>query len=263
MEWGYVKISRKAYANDPYWLEPRKFSKWEAWEDMIQMAAFKKHRRAVGLEQVTLERGELLASRRYLARRWRWTEKAVRGFLAILLRTERIRAQREAQVGTIYLLVNYGAYQAKGPTKGPAKGHARAQQGPSEGPKEKAGKAVKQEENYTPEFEEAWKAYPQRRGGNSKLGAYRQWLARIAEGVTSEVMLAGTKRYAAELREAGKLDTPYVKQAATFYGRDRHFEYETPVTPIAKAPTTKMVAEHDGVRLRLVEVPLSDPRPAA
>lgn len=118
--------------------------------------------------------------------------------------------------------------------------------------------------NYTAEFEEAWKAYPERRGGNSKRGAYRQWCARLAEGVTAETMLAGTKRYAAELGAEGKLATPYVKLGATFYGRDRHFEYEEiTVTPIAKPPTTKMVVDDSGTRLRLIEVPLSDPRPAA
>lgn len=123
--------------------------------------------------------------------------------------------------------------------------------------------AQTQNYHYTPEFEEAWRAYPERRGGNSKRGAYRQWQARIAEGVAPETMIAGTKRYAAELRESGKLDTPYVKLGATFYGRDRHFEYETPVTPIAPPKTTKMVVDDTGTRLRLVEVPLSDPRPVA
>lgn len=78
--------------------------------------------------------------------------------------------------------------------------------------------------NYTPVFEEAWTAYPRRHGGNSKRAAYRQWQARVAEGVSEAALLAGTKRYATECQD--KLGTPYVKQAATFYGRDRHFEYE-------------------------------------
>jgi hypothetical protein len=39
--YGHIKISRKAYATDLWWREPRIFSKWEAWEDCIQMAAFK------------------------------------------------------------------------------------------------------------------------------------------------------------------------------------------------------------------------------
>lgn len=259
--WGYVKISRKAYAHDPYWLEPRKFSRWEAWEDMIQMAAFRKHTRTVGREFVTLERGEFLSSIRYLAKRWRWTVKGVRGFLEMLLRSERIRAQRTAQVGTVYLLANYGHYQGRGTPKGTPKGTTRAHLGHTLGTKEKAVKKESRESEYTAVFETAWKAYPKRHGGNSKRAAYRQWTARLAEGVLPETMLVGTRRYAAESHD--KLGSPYIKQAATFYGRDRHFEYDEPVAPAVVPLTTKLVAVQDGARLKLVAVPLSDPRPAA
>lgn len=192
---------------------------------MIQMAAWKKHSRTIGVESIPLHRGEFIASLRYLATRWKWTVKAIRGFLKQLVGTDRIRAQRGARAGTVYLLTNYHAYQTGGTVKGTAKGKVRAQQGHSEGTKEKAGKqGSKEENNYTPEFEEAWTHYPTRLGGNSKLAAWRQWSARITEGVSPETLLAGTKRYATEVRD--KVGTPFVRMASTFYGRDRHFEYE-------------------------------------
>lgn len=79
-------------------------------------------------------------------------------------------------------------------------------------------------ENYSKEFEQAWQAYPKRAGGNSKAAAWKAWKARIKDGVNTEVMLAGVNRYAGYVRATGSAGTQYVKQAATFFGPDRHFE---------------------------------------
>lgn len=79
-------------------------------------------------------------------------------------------------------------------------------------------------ENYSNEFEQAWQAYPKRAGGNSKAAAWKAWKARIKDGVTTEAMLAGVNRYAGYVRATGSAGTQYVKQAATFFGPDRHFE---------------------------------------
>lgn len=79
-------------------------------------------------------------------------------------------------------------------------------------------------ENYSKEFEQAWQAYPKRAGGNSKAAAWKAWRARIKDGVNTEAMLAGVNRYAGYVRATGSAGTQYVKQAATFFGPDRHFE---------------------------------------
>lgn len=79
-------------------------------------------------------------------------------------------------------------------------------------------------ENYSNDFEQAWQAYPKRAGGNSKAAAWKAWKARIKDGVTTVEMLAGVNRYAAYVRATGSAGTQYVKQAATFFGPDRHFE---------------------------------------
>lgn len=88
-------------------------------------------------------------------------------------------------------------------------------------------------DNYSKEFEAAWQAYPKRAGGNPKATAYKHWKARIADGATASELLAGVQRYAAYIRTTGKLGTEYVKQAATFFGPDRHFEeaWQTPSAP--------------------------------
>lgn len=93
-------------------------------------------------------------------------------------------------------------------------------------------------EDYSPEFETAWQAYPKRAGGNPKAAAWKHWKARLKEGVTPEAMLAGVKRYAAYVRATGSTGTQFVKQAATFFGPDKHFEedWQAPSAPRGGRP---------------------------
>ncbi|HCE8860334.1 TPA: helix-turn-helix domain-containing protein [Klebsiella michiganensis] len=88
-------------------------------------------------------------------------------------------------------------------------------------------------QDYSPEFETAWDSYPKRAGGNSKAGAFKAWKARLKDGVKPDDMLAGVKRYAAYARATGSVGTQFVKQAATFFGPDRHFEesWQSPSAP--------------------------------
>ncbi|EOP2163203.1 DNA-binding protein [Escherichia coli] len=88
-------------------------------------------------------------------------------------------------------------------------------------------------QEYSPEFEQAWQEYPKRAGGNSKSAAFKAWKARIREGVTPETMLDGVRRYAAWVRATGNTGTQFVKQTATFFGPDRHFEdfWQQPAAP--------------------------------
>ncbi|BBE80233.1 hypothetical protein MRY16398_52890 [Phytobacter sp. MRY16-398] len=88
-------------------------------------------------------------------------------------------------------------------------------------------------QDYSPEFETAWQVYPKRAGGNSKAAAFKAWKARLKDGVKPETMLAGVKRYAAYSRTTGGTGTQFVKQAATFFGPDRHFDepWQAPSAP--------------------------------
>jgi uncharacterized protein YdaU (DUF1376 family) len=74
-----------------------------------------------------------------------------------------------------------------------------------------------------PLFAEAWAEYP-KRPGNSRVEAYRQWLARVKDGVDPIAMLEGTRNYARHLKVNPPEDPRFIKQAQTFYGRGRHFE---------------------------------------
>lgn len=130
-EYGHVKISRKAYATDPFWNERRVFSRWEAWEDLIQMAAWKPFRKIVQGQVVELGRGQLLVSERFLADRWSWSRGKVRRFLELLVDMQRIEVadHRADQPGSVVTVLNYDRYQSSptqdGPLDGPPTDHQR------------------------------------------------------------------------------------------------------------------------------------------
>ena len=85
-----------------------------------------------------------------------------------------------------------------------------------------AAKAAKGKE-YTPEFLEAWQVYPERSGGNPQPRAFAAWRARLREGVKPGELIAGVQRYRNFCEAEGKIGTPYVMQAATFFGPDENF----------------------------------------
>lgn len=87
-------------------------------------------------------------------------------------------------------------------------------------------KNKKKADDLSVDFETAWSKYPARAGGNSKSKALKAWLARIAEGVSPEALISGVDRYANFIRSTEKLNTEYVKQAATFFGPDKHYSEE-------------------------------------
>ncbi|MEB7500027.1 hypothetical protein NGC23_07465 [Leclercia pneumoniae] len=92
------------------------------------------------------------------------------------------------------------------------------------------GNAPPKKNAYPDDFEQVWAIYPKRAGGNSKADAYKAWNARVNSGATVQELLDGTQRYADFVRATGKLNTEYVKQAATFFGPSKHYEEAWKVT---------------------------------
>ena len=85
-------------------------------------------------------------------------------------------------------------------------------------------------------FETAWKHYPKREGSNPKNKALQAWNARIAEGVTPEEIMSGLVRYIGFCDAKGQTGSPFVMQAARFFGPGREFENEWSVSdaPVRK-----------------------------
>lgn len=237
--YGYIKISRKLFDTDPFWQEDRVFSRVEAWLDLIQRAAYRSHELCINGEVVTICRGQLVASERFLEKRWGWSRTKVRRFLKELQRMGRVIVEKSdvgAHLGTVVSLCNYDRYQA--PTNGdetrhiPAEDQRRAVDVPRGHQREENKIKERKEKQNTgsgsidsdPDFERAWEAFPKRAGGNPKALAYRAWKARRGEGATSRELIAAIDAYASYIRVSGKEHTEYVKQCATFLGPDGHWK---------------------------------------
>lgn len=150
--YGHIKLSRKLFDADPWWGEQRTYSRFEAWVDMLQLAAWRPVSVTYQGELIALGRGEVLLSVRKAAERWGWSPKMARTFLKQAQTGARVRAQRETHGGTVYLIVNYDTYQSgkpgdgtgEGTPKGKRKGTERAQRGHTEGTARAQEEAVKQ-----------------------------------------------------------------------------------------------------------------------
>lgn len=188
----HIKVSRRFFEEDDWWEEPRRFSKAEAWLDCIQMASWKPRRFAIGLTVEQLERGEFMASLRYLAARWQWGKTAVSDFLRVLEKAGRIRGQRDGHGGTVYLLVKYDWYQSTNTEqRTPDRTETRTASG-QHPDKTEAGKAGKQEKtSWLTPFSDQWQA----RCGNPPYGRLAKMLAPLVQQLGEPEALARWSRY--------------------------------------------------------------------
>lgn len=118
------------------------FSRLESWLDLLSMANFAERKITVQGATLVLKPGQTLAGRAFLAKRWNWTEKAVRVWLdklstelMITLACEKLKeGQTKGHGPNVLSVCNWAKYQiepqAEGPGLGWPEGQPRASQGP-------------------------------------------------------------------------------------------------------------------------------------
>lgn len=126
------------------------FSRMEAWIDLLALAQYKPARINNKGEVMTLDVGQLRGGREFLAERWNWTEKTVRGYLSVLEAENMISrvdhsglekgqqgASRKSNKCTVLTISNYYRYQfiaeAIENYLETHKGQQRASEGPAKG----------------------------------------------------------------------------------------------------------------------------------
>lgn len=120
---GYIKIYRKI-RDSWIWPSNRPFTSLEAWLDLLLEAQGKPSTREIQGILFDLKRGELAASIRYLASRWRWSRHRVTYFLRRLEKEKQISRKSYTKVtqkvghrlGQL-TICNYGRYNPEGDTK--------------------------------------------------------------------------------------------------------------------------------------------------
>jgi hypothetical protein len=111
---GHINLHR-GLRDHPYWEDPERL---RAWIDILFMAAWKKHRRLVGTAQIEVDRGQFIASERFLSARWGWSRGKVRRFLEAAQEANEIEPTGDTSDGTTYRVVKYDDYQTDRPSNG-------------------------------------------------------------------------------------------------------------------------------------------------
>lgn len=106
----YIPISRRLFEHQ-LWGEERKFSRFEAWLDIIQSARFEDTKQLIGNRFIVVKRGQMLVSLRFLASRWQWSTKKVNTFLELLIQDKMIIKETPKETGqTVITVCNYDKY---------------------------------------------------------------------------------------------------------------------------------------------------------
>lgn len=111
----FIKIDRNFFEGK-YWKQKRVFSQAEAWIDLVRTARFEiepETRILSNGRYITIKRGEIHASIRFLAERWSWGTDKVKRFLDAAISEQAIERRTE-QGESILTLLNYGAYNPVG-----------------------------------------------------------------------------------------------------------------------------------------------------
>lgn len=111
MEVGWIKLHRSITS---HWLytEKRKFSKFEAWNDILLNVNFLPAKTIIKGKLININRGESIMSLETWGKRWSWDKSAVKRFLELLKKDNMIELKSET-VTTRLTVCNYDTYQSK------------------------------------------------------------------------------------------------------------------------------------------------------
>lgn len=210
------------------------FTRAQAWCWLIEMAAWTPTKKEIGGKTITLKRGQLSYSTRYMAKAWRWKGEAkVRRFLCVLVEWENIATSTDAGQ-TIITICNYNKYQKTATTTdAPATQERRTDDSKIDAPDNAAtdllsacngegnqdgqedvdapadavatqgvtqNRRKKREElinNIQGAFEKFWCIYPSRYPhSNPKKPAREKFERKVKEGATIEGILRGAEGFA-------------------------------------------------------------------
>lgn len=189
MHRGYLPIWRKFFEEHPFWQEKRKFSKAEAWLDILRNVHFKDQpqERLIGGKLITVNYGECVMTTRYCASQWGWTQSSASRFVAILKKTGQIRVRNDSGVNVI-IVSNFSKYDIRKIKDDSNMTQARLS-GDSAVTQTKEHKNVKNI-IYTSEFLSFWNVWPNKVG---KDAAFKSWSKRNGNRPETEVIISAVE----------------------------------------------------------------------
>lgn len=222
----------RGWLNHPVLRPKGEFSRAEAWAWMIEEAAWKTARAEIAGAIVTLQRGQLSHSVRFMARAWRWSIGKVQRFVSLLNRERMIDIATDTGT-TVITICNYDKYQLP-PKRGDTPAESSSIHQRVSGDTDSNKETRKQEEGgashptharATPpgDFAEWWEEYPHKVSKSAAAEAYRRALSRAGPAE----LLAGLRRYVAQKPPDRQWCNP-----ATWLSQDRWLDQPAMLLPI-------------------------------
>jgi len=116
---GWIKLHRQTVEHDWYFSE--RFTRMQAWFDLLLLANHKPSTFFVRGIEVHVERGEIGRSLQSLAERWQWNRQTIATYLANLEKRGMITQQKAHPINVISI-IKYDLYQSDGQQKGQQNG---------------------------------------------------------------------------------------------------------------------------------------------
>lgn len=209
----YVRIARKFFVENKFWLERRRFSYAEAWLDLIQLAWFKGGEWLSGGAVYDVRRGQFPTTLTYLAERWRWSRARVRRFLE-QQRLERAVSYRSDGRCTVITLLNYDYYNPERTSQGrPASGGASPHGLPTatinkgkEGTEGREGKEGKEVKEACEKVFDAWNSHPR------IFPKHRRLTAAVRRAVAARLRDFAAEQLVAAVNNYGDSDEPFWRE---------------------------------------------------
>jgi hypothetical protein len=96
---GYIKVDRDIWTDPSFAEEP--FCERMAWLWLMSEAAWQPRERRIGSKSYALQRGQLVASLRFIAEKWMWPHATVRRYLLRLQDEEKLLWETDTPIGII------------------------------------------------------------------------------------------------------------------------------------------------------------------
>lgn len=254
-ERGVFAVDRGIWDHDVF-QDSAPLSRREAWLWLLSEAAWRPHRRRISGRVIAVMRGEVAASLRFIASKWRWSEPRVRRFLTLLKSEGMIGAQTDAGL-SIITISKYDEYQRVS-LPSDAMNDSKSDALPTQERRKVEDREDKESTKTTTENksltgavadatrpnagktfdQEFWPAYPKREGANPRKPARNAFLVAVKNNHDPAEIIAGVKRYAATLAKAGQIGTRYVAQTVTWLHQARWEDYPAEADATTTGPPT-------------------------
>lgn len=247
---GWITLNRSLL--DHYIWQDEPFTKGQAWVDLLLLVTHEPKQALIDGKVVELKIGEYVTTIRRLAERWGrsidWTTK----YLNLLESDNMIQTKvvgKGKNSRTVLLVVKYEVYQHSANAKRSNSDQIAITKRTQIGGKgvisnniyntinnnetmEQYNTTIAREPrpDYSAEFEEVWKLYPNKKG---KPNALRDYSKARAEGISRETIENGIRNYIAECKRLGT-QAQYIAHGSTWFHQHRWEDEYSDDEPYAK-----------------------------